>query len=208
MEAITIDASNADQRFDRFLRKYFKPYPDITLGDIFRWIRKRNILVNNRKTKENTRLQIGDVITFHIQSLDDRFKTAPTKTAKTNLIHTQEIAEHIIYQDTNRIVRNKPPHMVVHGGNHHENDLSLQDLLRIYCERMTITDPEIIGTFQPSLCYRLDRDTSGVLVSAITYPALQHLNQQIRDRLVTKTYRAILVGHAPDHRIADEPLFK
>lgn len=40
MKKITIDAQAVDQRFDRFLRKYFKHTPEIGLGDIFSWIRK------------------------------------------------------------------------------------------------------------------------------------------------------------------------
>jgi hypothetical protein len=29
-----------DQRFDRFLRKYFKPYPEVKLSQIYAWLRK------------------------------------------------------------------------------------------------------------------------------------------------------------------------
>ncbi len=206
MQPFTITESEANQRFDRFLRKYFKSYPDVGLGDIFRRIRKRDIRVNGRKSKEEYRLQLGDVVSFHFQTTDDRFKIAPTRDAKADLITLDDIEPLIIYQDDDRIVRNKPPHMVVHSGNDHLDDLSLQDYLRIYCERKNIG--EISSTFSPSLCYRLDRDTSWVLVSAITYSALQHLNAEIRDRHVHKVYRAIVVGHAPAERTADEPLFK
>jgi len=51
-----VDHNIANQRFDRYLRKYFKPYPEIKLSDIFAWIRKGAILVNNKKAKENYRL--------------------------------------------------------------------------------------------------------------------------------------------------------
>lgn len=37
---IVIDENAADQRFDRFLRKYCKAYPEVKLGDIFAWVRK------------------------------------------------------------------------------------------------------------------------------------------------------------------------
>lgn len=48
-------------------------------------------------------------------------------------------------------------------------------------------------TFHPAFCFRLDKDTSGVIISAKTYPALQYLNEQIRLREVSKTYMAIVV---------------
>jgi 23S rRNA pseudouridine955/2504/2580 synthase len=215
----TISVSEADQRFDRFLRKYFKKYPDIALGDIFRRVRTRSIRVNNRKAKEDYRLQVGDIVSFHFHKIDDRFKVAPTKDAKADLIYMEDIIPLIVYEDEHRIVRNKPAHMVVHAGNDHMDDLSLQDYLRIYVNKKgkEKNEEEVIddyhnhhnpSTFQPSLCYRLDRDTSGVLVSAVSYQALQYLNEQIRERNVDKIYQAVVVGHAPASRTSDEPLLK
>lgn len=135
MEDFTITDAEANQRFDRFLRKYFKPYADIGLGDIFRRIRNRDIRVNHKKTKENYRLQKGDIVSFRFSGLDDRFKIAPTRDAKADLITIDDITPLIIHEDHDRIIWNKSAHMVVHAGNDHMDDLSLQDYLRIYCQR-------------------------------------------------------------------------
>ncbi len=59
---ITIQASEANQRFDRFLRKYFKPMRDISLITIYAWIRTKKVSINGRKAKEEYRLQAGDTI--------------------------------------------------------------------------------------------------------------------------------------------------
>jgi hypothetical protein len=37
---IKIDTTASDQRFDRFLRKWFKKYPQVRLADIYSAIRK------------------------------------------------------------------------------------------------------------------------------------------------------------------------
>jgi hypothetical protein len=37
---IKIDKTASDQRFDRFLRKWFKKYPQVHLADIYSTIRK------------------------------------------------------------------------------------------------------------------------------------------------------------------------
>jgi len=37
---IKIDSTASDQRFDRFLRKWFKKYPQVRLADIYTIIRK------------------------------------------------------------------------------------------------------------------------------------------------------------------------
>ena len=63
-EVIVIDSSNHNQRFDRFLRKYFKVRTEVTLPDIFRGIRNRLILVNGKKSTEDYRVKHGDKITI------------------------------------------------------------------------------------------------------------------------------------------------
>ncbi|MDR0282663.1 MAG: hypothetical protein LBI53_05195 [Candidatus Peribacteria bacterium] len=55
---ITIDEYTSNQRFDRFLRKRCKVYPEVKLSDIYSRIRKGAIKVNDKKTKEEYRLQI------------------------------------------------------------------------------------------------------------------------------------------------------
>ena len=69
-------------------------------------------------------------------------------------------------------------------------------------------DDKGLKTFTPSFGYRLDKDTSGVLVAAKNYPALQYLNEVIRDREVNKTYYAVVGGIAPQHMVIEEPLFR
>ena len=55
---ILVNEAGANQRFDRFLRKWCKSYPEIRLSDIYSWIRKGVVTVNGRKSKEEYRLKI------------------------------------------------------------------------------------------------------------------------------------------------------
>lgn len=48
-------------------------------------------------------------------------------------------------------------------------------------------------TFKPSYGFRLDKDTSGVLIAAKNYEALQYINKIIRDRKINKKYLTIVV---------------
>ncbi len=61
---LKIGELEADQRCDRFLRKYFKSSPEIKLGDIYAWIRTGAIRVNGKKTKEEYRLREGDLLSW------------------------------------------------------------------------------------------------------------------------------------------------
>jgi 23S rRNA pseudouridine955/2504/2580 synthase len=52
----------------------------------------------------------------------------------------------------------------------------------------------------------LDKDTSGVLVWAKNYEALQYLNEIIRDREIDKEYLALCLWDAPQHEIIEKKL--
>lgn len=48
------------------------------------------------------------------------------------------------------------------------------------------------------LVHRLDRDTSGLMVFALNYPAQRRLNEHFRERRVTKHYQALVAGLVAD----------
>jgi 23S rRNA pseudouridine955/2504/2580 synthase len=82
----------------------------------------------------------------------------------------------------------------------------MNDLLEFYSEK-TITE-NISETFNPAFWFRLDKDTSWIIVAAKTYDGLQYLNKIIRDREVDKTYLAIVSWAFPQEKIIDMPIFK
>lgn len=63
-------------------------------------------------------------------------------------------------------------------------------------------------SFKPSFCYRLDKDTSWVLVAAKEYQSLQYLNQLIRERQTEKSYLTIVAGVTPEYKHINLPLEK
>ncbi|MCF7834712.1 RluA family pseudouridine synthase [Candidatus Gracilibacteria bacterium] len=204
---IIIDQNNADQRFDRFMRKYCKIYPEVKLGDIYLWIRKGNIKVNGKKSKEEYRLQIGDKVEFEKDVLgkkDLRALISP-KERKIKKLEKDEIKNMIIYEDINWIVFDKPSGVVIHPSNKHWSDLCMNDYLETYVSKSLNIESE---TFKPSFGYRLDKDTSGVLIAAKNYVALQYINEIIRDRKIEKKYLTIVVGDFPNHLLIDKSLEK
>jgi len=210
---IIIDETNADQRFDRFMRKYCKTYPEVKLSDIYSRIRKWEIKLNWKKVKEEYRVQIWDKIVFmeeHLWKKDLRALMSP-KDKKLKKLEVDDIRKMIVYEDKNRIVFDKPAWVILHPSDRHWNDLCMNDYLEKYVE-MTIwstaksdSDTE---TFKPSFGYRLDKDTSWVLIAAKNYPALQYINEIIRDRKIEKKYLAVVVGDFPKHLIIDKSLEK
>jgi 23S rRNA pseudouridine955/2504/2580 synthase len=216
---ITIRVNEANQRFDRFLRKYFKTNKEVTLKDIYARIRKGAIKVNGKKAAQNYQLVMDDIVSFaqdaetekEISHLD-----APKAMRKHN-ISLEELKKQVLREDDNRIVRNKSAGIVIHEGNFHTNDINLNDYLESYLKFQKKADPELstkpdeinIRTrqiFKPAFAFRLDKDTSGVIVGAKTYDALKYLNKAIHDREVNKTYLVIVAGRFPKHLLCEEPL--
>ena len=99
----------------------------------------------------------------------------------------------IIYEDENRIGRNKPPNLVMHPGPKNKSAPSLHDYMMSYLKQSWQKSNS--ETFVASFCHRLDKDTSGLVISAKTYDWLKWLNEQIRERKVSKVYHAIVIWH-------------
>ena len=211
---ITIDLDSANQRFDRFLRKFYRPYTSISLAMIYEWIRKWHIRINGKKGKEEQKILLGDSILINIS------KTAPLSGKKLAKKATPEQAEltresikkNILTEDDNRVVFNKPPHMLMHPGSGQTKTVTMNDRLYTYLnEQQKKLWGRILtawSTFKPAFCFRLDKDTSGVLVAAKTYEALQYLNDLIREREVTKRYVTVVAGKLPNSLVINKPLFK
>jgi len=62
--------------------------------------------------------------------------------------------------------------------------------------------------FQPNVAYRLDKETSGLVIVAKTYAGLQHLNEQIREHKVDKEYYALVIGKFPQKLTCNKPMKK
>lgn len=113
---ILIDSNSSDQRLDRFLRKYRKTNREITLADIYSWIRKGSIKVNGRKSAQENRLQDGDIIERDDKiSVDHEVATlVQAKSFKIQSYPKEKIMKMIISEDKDRIFWNKPSNLVMH----------------------------------------------------------------------------------------------
>ena len=181
------------QRFDRFLRKYFKKTPEIKLNEIYSWIRKWSIKINNKKASENYILELWDSISFEIDKFEQKnpLDLMRDKEAKKVDIDIKEIKKQIIREDENRIFRDKPAGIVSQPWEKHNNDLSLVDILQQYVWVQS-------DTFKPAFCFRLDKDTSWIIVWAKNYEALKYLNELIKTRKTQKKYITIVRERTPD----------
>jgi RluA family pseudouridine synthase len=92
----------------------------------------------------------------------------------------------VIHQDPHVIALNKPPGLSSQGGRINAN--TLDELLWAFATA---------GGNRPRLVHRLDRDTSGVILTARTKPAASFLGKAMIARRFRKTYLAIVAPGAP-----------
>jgi 23S rRNA pseudouridine1911/1915/1917 synthase len=104
----------------------------------------------------------------------------------------EDIPLHIIFENNDLFVIDKPAGMVVHPAVGHASGTLVNAVLGY--------DPEIEGIGgeeRPGLVHRLDKETSGLIVLAKNDKAHQWLQDQFRLRKVEKTYLALVDGKPP-----------
>ena len=118
MKEIIITENEANQRLDRFLKKYLNK-ADVSY--IQKMIRKKNIKVNGRKTTGNYRIAQNDFVQIYLA--DDTIN----KFREEKTFISTEIKPEIIYSDENLILLNKPAGITVHSDDNDE--ITLLDIL-------------------------------------------------------------------------------
>lgn len=191
MKEIIVTKNEAGQRLDKLLAKYLDAAPKSFL---YKMLRKKNIKLNKKKADGKEILQIGDCVVLYLA--DDTIKEfqkerKPEK--KTNLK-----LEHL-YQDENVLILNKPTGILSQKAR--PEDVSVNDYVLEVCK--------VTGqTFRPSICNRLDRNTSGILVSGISLEGLQTMAELLKTREVHKYYETIVKGQITEPKSIDGYLKK
>jgi 23S rRNA-/tRNA-specific pseudouridylate synthase len=134
------------------------------------------------------RVYPGDSIFLQVRMGDGDFAASRT------IPHARPPIElDVIYEDDHMALVNKPAGIVVYRqGSGSNGFLSVRAVLP------WVLRPPRQGTYsvltRPASVHRLDKPTSGILVIAKTKPALVNLGRQFHDRIVQKTYTAIVNG--------------
>lgn len=104
----------------------------------------------------------------------------------------------VVYQDDHMALVNKPAGVVTYRQG------SASGLMSVRAALPFCLQPPSVGTVavlrRPASVHRLDKPTSGVMCVVKTKPAMRHLSEQFRHRMVKKTYMAIVNG-IPEERM-------
>lgn len=191
MKEIVITSLEAGQRMDKLLGKYLKEAPKSFL---YKMMRKKNITLNGKKAEGAEKLQEGDVIRLYF-SPETLEKFSGVKEGSPSPGGGKQYPYRkleILYEDEQVLFVNKPAGMLTQKAR--PEDLSLVEYLIGYLLREQAVTIRDLEHFRPSVCNRLDRNTSGVVAAGKTVAGLQELGKMFHDRTMEKYYRCVVVG--------------
>ena len=212
MQSVIIGKNQAGQRLDKFLHKYL---PLAGNGFLYKMLRKKNITLNGKRAEGREILAMEDEIRLFLSD-----ETLAKFTGRIPSENSSEIREHslthgkgekdgslteeyerayaglqgirVLYEDEDCLILNKPCGLLTQKAS--PADLTLNEWLIGYLLAHRQTDEKELASFRPSVCNRLDRNTSGIVLCGKSLAGLQYLSGCIRERTVRKFYRTICVG--------------
>ena len=185
MREFKIGKNDAGQRLDRFLGKAIPLLPS-SLAQ--KYIRLKRIKCNGVRAQRDQKLCEGDVLQCYI---NDEFFETPSEENVYLTIVTPKL--HIVYEDENILLLDKPVGQVVHADEGEKINTLVNHMLA-YLYQKREWNPRRENAFTPALCNRIDRNTGGIVIAAKNAEALRILNDKIRDREVAKYYLCIALG--------------
>ena len=225
MQTLIITRNEAGQRLDKLLTKYLN---QAGKGFLYKMMRKKNITLNGKRCDGSERLEEGDQVKLFLSdetiekfSVPDirRYagRTGDSGSAGPSAGETEravrekgvESREHrswngrkcldIVYEDQHILVVNKPSGMLSQKAK--DSDMSLNEYILNYLIDSGKLPISQLRTFKPSICNRLDRNTSGLVVAGKSLAGLQVMNEVFKDRSIHKYYQCLVAGEIKEKQL-------
>lgn len=200
MREVIIGKNEDGQRLNKFLMKYLNQAPS---SFVYKMLRKKNIKLNDKKADGSEIVSIGDSVKIFLSDdTIDKFKSGITddyNQKKSREIY--KIDNDILYQDADIIVINKPVGILSQKAE--KDDYSVNEAVVDYTIKNGIISEDELNTFRPSVCNRLDRNTSGIIWAGISLKGSKELSQAFKGRSIDKYYCTIVKGKFDNKLIVD-----
>ncbi len=208
MQVLTVNENEAGQRLDKLLSKYLNLAPKSFL---YKMMRKKNITLNGKRCEGSEKLQLFDQITLFLSDETiDKFSEATFRAQQEpnpsqsgchngNVVQGSPLKLDIIYEDEHILVINKPVGILSQKAK--ESDYSLVEQVINYLIESRRIPIEQLRTFRPSVCNRLDRNTSGLVIAGKSLAGLQIMSEALKDRSIHKYYQCIVAGELSQKQV-------
>lgn len=173
-KVIEVEKAEAGKRLDVFVTEKLHR----TRSFVNQLIKKSNVFVNKKgEIKSGYRVKTGDIIEILLP--DEKITLRP-----------EPIPIEILYKDDDIVVVNKPAGLVMYPAAGHRSG-TLMNALAYHIDKLA----SVGGPLRPGVVHRLDKDTSGVVVVALSEKAYYALIEVFKRREIRRAYYAIVFGH-------------
>lgn len=173
----------------RKIREYLKEEMGLSSRFIRGAAMDKRIIVNNAPVRMNYVLKENDNISISLNKKESQN------------IEPEKIDIDIVYEDSEIIVVNKRPNMVVHPTKRYQSGTLANALLYYFKE----TNQDCIVR----LVSRLDMDTSGLIIIAKNQYAHMELSNNMQQNEIDKRYLALVHGHMEEMEgTIDKPIYR
>lgn len=174
-DSCNLTAATPGQRLDRAIQEHIGKR--LSRSQLQLLIAAGRVSVDGRQRKAGERLKGGEHITLEIPVPDVIAGVRP-----------EPIELTVLYEDAHLAVVDKPASMIVHPGDFDERGTLVAAALTRWPEIAAMpVEPKRVG-----IVHRLDKDTSGLIIVALTDIARRELMLQFQERTVEKRYLALL----------------
>ena len=213
MKELQVTSQDAKQRLYKYLKRVF---PQMVSSFLYKMLRKKNITLNGKKATGSEQVVSGDLVQcFFSDETFDKFagaiKSAPvgnqpkddsynTRNGVSNQDFCWEYKKAydelkgitVIYEDEHILLLNKPAGILSQKAK--PDDVSLNEWMIGYLLQKEIVTEDSLMRFKPSVCNRLDRNTSGLVICGKTLVGSREMSRLLKDRSLQKFYRTYVHG--------------
>lgn len=178
--SLSVAAESAGQRLDQFLAAQLD---GVSRSRVQLLLDQGDVSVDGAQQKASFKLRGGE----HIVISGEPHPTPLKATA-------EDIPLHVVFEDENLAVVDKPAGMMVHAGSGQNEDArsrgTLVNALLHRFQKLSSTG----GELRPGIVHRLDKDTSGLIIVAKNDRTHAKLAEMFSGREIKKTYIALVQG--------------
>ncbi|MBQ9767529.1 MAG: RluA family pseudouridine synthase [Lachnospiraceae bacterium] len=211
MQKLVVSKNEAGQKLLKLLAKYMNAAPQ---SFFHKMLRKKNITLNGKKADGSELLcEADEVCLFLSEETIAGFQTGgkqngkvATKDEKSTAVECGRIPTleelkqkekglsdiRVIYEDEDVLILGKPAGILSQKAT--PSDVSVNEWVISYLVESGALTEEEMRTFRPSVCNRLDRNTSGLILAGKSLVGLQTLSAMLKERTVHKDYFCIVHG--------------
>ena len=183
MRELICSASDEGIRLNKLVARYLDAAPQ---SFIYKMLRKKNIVLNDKKASGDERLSKGDSVKLYlsedtIEGFIKKKAKPPESKAKSSLC--------ILFENEDVLAVSKPAGLLTQKAKKEDHSLN-DDLLLYYSEEKG----EKEAGFKPSVANRLDRNTSGIVLCGISPAGSRRLAKALKEHSLKKYYYTVCRG--------------